>query len=64
MTASISILSLNNIKILRPEITKNLTNLRKKFCESQPRKFKILSDKMKYLRTVDCTWIRKSGESS
>jgi len=26
-----------NLKILRPKVTKNLTNLRKKFCESPPR---------------------------
>jgi len=31
-----SALSLNNLKILRPKVTKNLTNLRKKFCESPP----------------------------
>ncbi len=29
--------NLNNFKILRPKVTKNLTNLRKKFCESPPR---------------------------
>ena len=31
------ILSLNNLKILWPKVTKNLMNLRKKFCESPPR---------------------------
>ncbi len=31
-----STLSLNNIKILRPKVTKNLTNSPKKFCESPP----------------------------
>jgi len=30
-------LSHNNLNILRPEVTKNLTNLPKKFCESPPR---------------------------
>jgi len=31
--SSKNILSLNNLKILRPKVTKNLTNLRKKFSE-------------------------------
>ena len=35
--ASKSTLSLNNLKILKPKVTKNLKNLRKKFCESPPR---------------------------
>ncbi len=35
--ASKSTLSLNNLKILRPKVTKNLTNLPKKFCEFPPR---------------------------
>ncbi len=34
--ASKSTLSLINLKILMPKVTKNLTNLRKKFCESPP----------------------------
>jgi len=33
-SASESTLSLNDIKILRPKVTKNLTNLHKTFCES------------------------------
>jgi len=37
ISASKSTLSLNNLKILRPKVTKNLTNLRKKFCELPPR---------------------------
>jgi hypothetical protein len=37
ISASKSTLSLNNIKILRPKVTKNITNWRKKFCESPPR---------------------------
>jgi len=32
-----STLSLNNLKILRPKVTKNLTNWPKKFCEFPPR---------------------------
>ncbi len=32
-SASKSTLNLNNRKILRPKVTKNLTNLLKKFCE-------------------------------
>jgi len=36
MSALKSTLSLNNPKILRTKAMKNLTNLRKKFCESQP----------------------------
>jgi len=34
--ASKSTFSLNNLKILRPKVRKNLTNLLKKFCESPP----------------------------
>jgi len=37
ISASKSTLSLNNLKILRPKVTKYLTNLRKKFCEFPPR---------------------------
>ncbi len=37
ISASKSTLSVNNLKILRPKVTKNLTHLRKKFCESPPR---------------------------
>jgi len=29
-----------NLKILRPKVTKNLTNFRKKFCEFPPRDLK------------------------
>jgi len=36
ISASKSTLSLNNLKILRPKDKKNLTNLRKKFCEFSP----------------------------
>jgi hypothetical protein len=36
ISAPKSNLSLKNIKILRPKVTKNLTNLLKKFCESPP----------------------------
>jgi len=36
ISASKSTLGLKNLKILRPKVTKNLTNLRKKFCESPP----------------------------
>ncbi len=32
-----------NLKILRPKVTKNLKNFRKKFCESPPRIFRISS---------------------
>jgi len=34
ISASKSTLSLNNLNISRPKVTKNLTNLHKKFCES------------------------------
>jgi len=34
ISASKSTLGRNNLKILRPKVTKNLTNLEKKFCES------------------------------
>jgi len=33
-SASKSTLSLNNLNILKPKVTKNLTNLHKKLCES------------------------------
>ncbi len=36
ISASKITLSLNNLKILRPKVTKNLTNLGKKFYESSP----------------------------
>jgi hypothetical protein len=36
ISASKSTLSLNNLKILRPKVKKNLMNFRKKFCESPP----------------------------
>jgi len=36
ISASKSTLSLNNLKILRHKVIKNLTNLRKKVCESPP----------------------------
>ncbi len=39
ISASKSTLSLNNLKFFRPKVTKNLTNFRKKFCESPPRCF-------------------------
>jgi len=41
ISASKSPLSLNHVKILRLKVTKNLTNLCKKFCESPPRDRKI-----------------------
>jgi len=37
ISASKSTIRLNNLKILKPKVTKNLTNLRKKFCECPPR---------------------------
>jgi hypothetical protein len=50
ITAAKSTLSLNNLKILRPKVTKNLTNLHKKFCESPPRflkrKTRIMHDRL------------------
>jgi len=33
ISASKTTFSLNNLKILRPKVTKNLTNLLEKFCE-------------------------------
>jgi len=43
ISASKTTLSLNNFKILRPKVMKNLTNLLKKFCEFPPRIVKIPS---------------------
>jgi hypothetical protein len=37
ISASKITLSLNNLKILKPKVTKNLTKLLKKFCEFRPR---------------------------
>jgi len=37
ISASKSTSSLNNLKILRPKVMKNLTNLHDNFCESPPR---------------------------
>jgi len=39
ISASKTTFSLNNIKILRPKVTKNLTNLLKRFCEPPPGSF-------------------------
>jgi len=36
ISVSKSSLSLNNLKILRPKVTKNLMNLSEKFCELPP----------------------------
>jgi len=36
ISASKSTLSHYNLKILRPEVTKNIKNVRKKFCEFRP----------------------------
>jgi len=36
ISASKTIFSLNNLKILRPKVMKYLTNLLKKFCEFPP----------------------------
>jgi len=36
MSAFKSTLSLINLKILMPKVTKNLTNFRRKFCELHP----------------------------
>jgi len=36
ISASKTTLNLNNLKILRPEVTKNIKYLRKKFCEFPP----------------------------
>ncbi len=41
--ASKSTLSLSNLKILRPKVTKNLMNLCKMFCEFPPRVDDMLS---------------------
>ncbi len=43
ISASKSTLSLNNLKILRPKVTKNLNNLLKKFCEFTPRDTLVLN---------------------
>ncbi len=37
ISASQSTLSLNNLKIVRPKVTQNLSNFNKKFCESAPK---------------------------
>jgi hypothetical protein len=39
--ASKTTFSLNNLKILRSKVTKNLTNLLKKFCEFPPRALSV-----------------------
>ncbi len=44
ISASKSTLNLNNLKILRPKVTKNLTNLHKKFCEFPPSPKRISYD--------------------
>jgi len=41
ISASKSTLSINNLKILTPKVTKNLMNLRETFCESPPRLVRI-----------------------
>ncbi len=49
ISTSKSTLCLNNLKIIRPKVTKNLTNLHKKFCESPPRAFHTFElDKFAY----------------
>jgi hypothetical protein len=47
ISASKITLSQNNLNILRPKVTKNLTNLRKKFCESPPCCFRERSKRKK-----------------
>jgi len=42
ISASKTTLNLNNLKILRPKVAQNLTNLRKKFCEFPPCSSKCL----------------------
>ena len=42
--ASKSNLSPDNLKILRPKATKNLTNLPKKFCEFPPRECSLIKN--------------------
>ncbi len=37
LTLRTTALSLNNLKMLRPKVTKNLTDMPKKFCETPPR---------------------------
>jgi hypothetical protein len=46
--ASKNTLSLNNLKILRPKVMKNIKNLRKRFCEFPPR-FLILGTSLRLL---------------
>ena len=52
ISASKTTFSLKNLKILRPKVTKNLTNLLKKFCEFPPRAFSQLQFSLKYAYIV------------
>ncbi len=47
ISASKTTLSHYNLKILRPKVTKNLTNLPKKFCDFPPSCIRLLFDVMK-----------------
>jgi hypothetical protein len=54
ISASKSTLSRKNLKILRPKVTKNITNLSKKFCESQSKKnFKFCFPQISHVGTSD-----------
>ncbi len=48
-----STLSLNNFKILRPKVKKNLTNLGKKICEFPPRAFSIIKAAHEHVDEID-----------
>jgi len=52
ISASKSTLSLNNLKILRPKVTKNLTNLGKKFCEFPPRHFRAQKNHLSITKLI------------
>jgi len=71
ISASKSTVSLKNLKIVRPKVTKNLTNLHKKFCESPPRDkwvryfslFSLMSSCLRIKRwkkKVKVVWVEKS----
>ena len=52
ISASKTTLSHFNLKILRPKVTQNIKNLRKKFCESAPSFFNIFFDSLFFLLIV------------
>ncbi len=48
ISASENALIINNLKILMPKVTKNLTNLHKKFCEFPPWTVELIRNNMSF----------------